>query len=234
MSLILIASAKPAPALPLSLIEVAQQFGHVREGLLQLDRLEREALATERELEAFLESYYETILPLSIRLERLRYRKQYGVFPSRPIAIEIVTLPHEHRASHLLRDVKKSLFRRLVKRCHPDSPTGSVVNIMQVYEAKNISDLWLLDIRHNNEMLEGEDFSQYLEAEREAITRTTLMAEHRLRMLSYSEGFELMERVTQASLDGINLIEAIQHRIENQIAALQQYFVKPREFRLAS
>jgi len=79
------------PFLPASLTEVTGLFRHIRESLDQLDALDRSAHSMEEELQLFLESYYARILPLTARLERLRHRKTHGVFPNRPIALDIPT-----------------------------------------------------------------------------------------------------------------------------------------------
>jgi hypothetical protein len=222
-------------ALPASLTEVSGMFRHIRVSLTELDRLARVANSLEAELQAFLESYYARVLPLTARLERLRYRKEHGVFPNRPLALDL-SPPRTHRQHNVLAQRKRALFRKLAKRCHPDNKNmHAPIEIAEVYEAKTISALWLLDIRCTMDALDdNEAMSNYLEQQRAEIGQVIIQARAYNRAFTHSNQWELKERVCSAALEGVDLVEHIQRRIETQIAALQQYFVKPRDFRVAA
>jgi len=106
---------------------------------------------------------------------------------------------------------------------------------MEVYEAKTISALWLLDIRCTSDGIDdNEALNSYLELQRAEIAQVMLQVRAYKRLLTQTDQWELKERVCNAALEGIDLIQHIQYRIENQIAALQQHFVKPKEFQAAS
>lgn len=206
-------------------------FKRVRQALDALDALERSADLMERELEQFLEAYYARVLPLTQRLERLRYRKKHGIFPAATTisSDELFQLP---KASSALRSKRKIMFRRLAKRCHPDSRGGiSPITIMEVYQAKTIGALWLLEIRYMSDILLHDDMllHRYLTEQEKEIRHMMVVAQDAKSELSRSHAWVLKERVYFAALKGVDLVEHIQRRIENQIVALQKHFVKPRK-----
>lgn len=221
--------------LPVSLQEVSELFSHIRAGLAELDGLEGASSVMAEELQSFLETYYARVLPLTARLERLRYRKEHGVFPNRSVAMDLSAPPLDIQPD-MLALKKKALFRKLVKQCHPDNRDANApVEIAEVYEAKTIGALWLLSIRCGVDTLESDEaINRYLEQQRAEIGQLTLQAHSHARHFRQTDQWELKERVYNAALEGIDLIQHIQHRIEKQIAALQQYFVKPKEFQAAS
>lgn len=221
--------------LPVSLQEVSELFSHIRASLGELDGLERAASVMVEELQSFLESYYARVLPLTARLERLRYRKEHGIFPNRSVAMDLSPPPLDIQPD-MLALKKKALFRKLVKQCHPDNlDANAPVDIAEIYEAKTIGALWLLIIRCGVDTLESDEaINRYLEQQRAEIGQLTLQALSHARHFKQTDQWELKERVCNAALEGIDLIQHIQHRIEKQIAALQQYFVKPKEFQAAN
>jgi hypothetical protein len=165
----------------------------------------------------------------------LRYRKEHGVFPNRSVAMDLMP-PEPDTSPSVLTLKKKMLFRSLVKQCHPDNPdVNAPVDIAEVYEAKTIGALWLLIIRCGVDTLEDDEaINRYLEIQRAEVGQLILQARAQMRQFKKTDQWELKERVCSAALEGIDLIQQIQQRIENQIAALQQYFVRPKEFQAAS
>jgi hypothetical protein len=220
---------KIADSLPASLTEVTGAFRTIRLSLAELDGLGRAANTMQEELTAFLTDYYARVLPLTERLERLRYRKDHGVFPNHPLTLDhaIARLPREQNP---LRLRKKALFRGLVKRSHPDNKQStSTIDISEVYAAKTIGALWLLEIRCACDLMtSNKDIHFYLASQQAEIANALNDARSFNHLLSLDDMWQLKENVYEAALAGEDLIEEILCRIENQIAALQQYFVKPR------
>lgn len=216
----------PSP-LPFTLTQVSRLFRAARAQLDELDALARETVAMERELRSFLHDYYARIMPLTLRLERLRYRKMHGVFPGASFTSSFPpALEHSEASPLALR--QKSLFRALVKRCHPDQASTAAVPISEVYEAKTLGALWLLSLRiHCEEEQAPEALSAYLAAQQQEMAELGREARRFQRRLAEGSQWQLKERVEQAALDGIDLIDDVERRIEAQIAGLRQHFTRP-------
>jgi len=206
--------------------EVPRLFRHIRYGLRELDVLARTGCILEEELRDFLSVYHTRLFPVCATLEMLRYRQQHGVFPPVPPRMEPAVLP-AHIGPDRLEQRRKSLFRTLVKACHPDSadaaqpqPPGGLA---AVYKAKTISTLWMLEMMRASATLNRTALAPYLEAQRDAIGKAMRDARARNAAIMRSEPWRLKENVLDAALEGTDLIGRIQRRIEAQIAALQQH-----------
>lgn len=223
-------AVRPTSSFATSTAGVASLFRHIRYGLHELDTLARSAQAMEEDLHSFAESYYARVLPLSIRLERLRYRRKHGIFPPASLLLTLSHTPSQH-TGNLLALKKKALFRRLAKLSHPDTGVESLpFTIAEVYAAKTLSALWLLDIRYQCDLLcDGDAMLLYLETQRADIGKTLQEARLHNDNLCTGDMWLLKEKVLEAARGGEDLVEQIVYGLERQIAAMQQLFVRHRK-----
>jgi hypothetical protein len=194
-----------------------QLLDFIKSQLLELDKSHMRYESVARELDSFLKDYYARILHLCERLENIRHssmclKEQNPNLPKKDIASSQSQL--------------KSLYRSLIKECHPDNKGGKHMllagDVIAAYEKKSLSGLWWLSIQNQFSCLPKLAIEHYLHAESQKISRAIHDNHECYDQLLNSPAWQLKERVWEAQLLGVNLVEQIVLQVENQIYVLEK------------
>jgi hypothetical protein len=195
----------------------------IQRSLTELDDTVRGLRAMEHELSAFLTDYYHQILPLAEKIEILKCRIQ-----KKPVIKTGSQVQVMQKESDPIEQKMKLLYRTLIKHYHPDigqeKSSDTIIRIVAAYEAKSIGTLWQMNIdRVCKRMHHTHDVSPYLDTEKDEIFEILHWARGKRVDISTGASWLLKERVFDASLLGIDLIEKITLQLEEQARALHHH-----------
>ena len=201
-------------------IEMVREVSAAEAALAELQR-EKQALAqAEAAHAAFLDRYYTRILPLTERLATLQRRLKTT---EAGVAADVPVIKPRRPGAPLEAEIK-TLYRALVKTCHPDhhhgAPSPIFSEIQQAYRTGDVARLWRLHLRDRLRLQEtAEKARACLAEERGRIEALRRDLRRRASALEESATGRLCRYASELQADGIDHVAVTASRIERKIAA---------------
>jgi len=186
--------------------------------LNQLDRASESLRQVEQELEAFLDSYYAQVGGL---VDELQVLEQQLPDAPPPDAAGMPPAPLPGLDSQV-----KTLYRKLVRQCHPDTAGESetsaraIRHLNAAYAQRDIGELWKLqwELERDTAAHSPQRRVAQLKAHYEQMQDALNRVEARRQALLDSPGYALMQRAVQLRLCGQDFMELVKAHLSRRIA----------------
>jgi len=217
--------------------EISFRIDMIARGLKYLDLASQSLRKLENELQLFLDEYYARVGHWFQQLEDLHVhpvpQENSAVAAATPLrqVYNEVSLEEDELASPL-KDIDrelKQLYRKLVKRYHPDAvaPKPSELkesNVIQcinlAYADRSLSDLWQVEYETLLQTMEVhpiEDLMQILQERYERLVASIQRVVHYRKALMNSPAYALMKRHQQMKYMGEDLMESVIEEVKEQV-----------------